>query len=436
LVNRTGLVVGCGALALLSVACCGGLLSALFLTEGGRQLQLEVRCGTGDDVACVALADSYLSEPDTRHRSRALEVLDGSCGRGAPMACRRLLDQYLFGPAPHVVGAATVHALQTACEGMDSGTGDMPCGVWIGPLACRRMGELYAHGTPWTPADARLAVAFYVKAAEVGDAVSIRELARRYETGDGVEPGAYDVWIRLTTACYERAEPRVRVDDTGRLDYAPLESEAPSPVTADDLRRHLLQIPEPERPLEKRVLVGWSAPARGTGGCARVEPVSTMARETGIVIPQPIGDPDEYRAAVLDACRQVSTLPAPPTPPPPPAPPPPPSRDVSSGIEHGIPPDAVRAVRVGGSIKEPKRLGGDTPLYPDIAKQARVQGVVILEATISPQGRVTDIKVLRGIPLLDQAAIDAVETWTYTPTLLNGVPVPVIMTVTVNFKLQ
>jgi len=154
------------------------------------------------------------------------------------------------------------------------------------------------------------------------------------------------------------------------------------------------------------------------------------------VIPQPIGDPDEYRAAVLDACRQVSTLPAPPTPPPPPAPPPPPSRDVSSGIEHGIPPDAVRAVRVGGSIKEPKRLGGDTPLYPDIAKQARVQGVVILEATISPQGRVTDIKVLRGIPLLDQAAIDAVETWTYTPTLLNGVPVPVIMTVTVNFKLQ
>ena len=65
-----------------------------------------------------------------------------------------------------------------------------------------------------------------------------------------------------------------------------------------------------------------------------------------------------------------------------------------------------------------------------------MQRVVILEATISPQGKVTDIKVLRGIPLLDQAAVEAVRQWVYTPTLLNGVPVPVIMTVTVNFKLS
>ena len=76
------------------------------------------------------------------------------------------------------------------------------------------------------------------------------------------------------------------------------------------------------------------------------------------------------------------------------------------------------------------------PVYPDIAKQARVQGIVILECTISPQGTVTDVKVLRGIPLLDQAGIDAVKQWQYTPTLLNGVPVPVIMTVTVNFRLN
>jgi len=65
-----------------------------------------------------------------------------------------------------------------------------------------------------------------------------------------------------------------------------------------------------------------------------------------------------------------------------------------------------------------------------------VQGVVILECTISPQGRVNDVKILRGIPLLDQAAVEAVRQWVYTPTLLNGVPVPVIMTVTVNFKLS
>ena len=53
-----------------------------------------------------------------------------------------------------------------------------------------------------------------------------------------------------------------------------------------------------------------------------------------------------------------------------------------------------------------------------------------------PRGRVTDVKVLRGVPLLDQAAIDAVRQWVYTPTLLNGTPVAVVMTVTVNFKLN
>ena len=111
---------------------------------------------------------------------------------------------------------------------------------------------------------------------------------------------------------------------------------------------------------------------------------------------------------------------------------------VVGGVVGGLPdaPPPVQAVRVGGQIKEPKKLKDQKPIYPDIAKQARVQGIVILECTISPQGKVTDVKVLRGIPLLDQAAIDAVKQWVYTPTLLNGVPVPVIMTVTVNFRLS
>jgi protein TonB len=109
---------------------------------------------------------------------------------------------------------------------------------------------------------------------------------------------------------------------------------------------------------------------------------------------------------------------------------------VVGGLPAAPPPPPVQAVRVGGQIKEPKKLNNVSPVYPDIAKQARVQGIVILECTISPQGKVTDVKVLRGIPLLDQSAIDAVKQWTYTPTLLNGVPVPVIMTVTVNFKLS
>jgi len=109
---------------------------------------------------------------------------------------------------------------------------------------------------------------------------------------------------------------------------------------------------------------------------------------------------------------------------------------VVGGLPDAPPPPQQQAVRVGGQIKEPKKLKDVKPVYPDIAKQARVQGVVILECTISPAGKVSEVKVLRGIPLLDQAALEAVKQWVYTPTLLNGVPVPVIMTVTVNFKLS
>jgi protein TonB len=131
-------------------------------------------------------------------------------------------------------------------------------------------------------------------------------------------------------------------------------------------------------------------------------------------------------------------------PPPPPAPPPGPTR---ASVRDSAPPDTrpkgaradspprVQAVRVGGSIPEPRKIKNVPPIYPDIAKQAHVQGIVILEATIGPRGDVTSVKVLRGIPLLDQAAIDAVRQWVYTPTLQNGVPVAVIMTVTVNYKL-
>ena len=87
-------------------------------------------------------------------------------------------------------------------------------------------------------------------------------------------------------------------------------------------------------------------------------------------------------------------------------------------------------------MREPKRIAGSPPEYPLIARNARVQGVVILEAVINERGEVGRIKVLRSVPLLDNAAITAVQQWRYTPTLLNGVPVSVLMTITVNFTLQ
>jgi protein TonB len=110
---------------------------------------------------------------------------------------------------------------------------------------------------------------------------------------------------------------------------------------------------------------------------------------------------------------------------------------VVGGIEAPPPPPPPAApVRVGGNIKPPTKTRDIRPTYPAIAQSARVQGIVIIEATIGPSGKVTDAKVLRSIPLLDQAALDAVRQWEFTPTTLNGVPVPVIMTVTVQFTLQ
>jgi TonB family protein len=90
-------------------------------------------------------------------------------------------------------------------------------------------------------------------------------------------------------------------------------------------------------------------------------------------------------------------------------------------------------LRIGGQIKPPVKIKDVKPVYPAIAQSARVTGAVMIEATIGPDGKVTDAKVVRSIPVLDQAALDAVRQWEYRPTLLNGVPVPVVVTVTINF---
>ena len=99
-------------------------------------------------------------------------------------------------------------------------------------------------------------------------------------------------------------------------------------------------------------------------------------------------------------------------------------------------PEPPKPVRPGGNVRQPLRVHHVDPVYPPIALQAGVQGIVIIEATIAEDGRVINARILRSIPLLDQAALNAVQQWRYTPTTLNGVPVPVIMTVTVMFGLN
>jgi protein TonB len=92
--------------------------------------------------------------------------------------------------------------------------------------------------------------------------------------------------------------------------------------------------------------------------------------------------------------------------------------------------------RVGGDIKPPTKMKHVPPVYPAVAQAARVEGTVIIQATISPAGKVADALVLRSNPLLDAAALEAVRQWEFTPTLLNGSAVAVIMTVTVDFRLR
>lgn len=108
---------------------------------------------------------------------------------------------------------------------------------------------------------------------------------------------------------------------------------------------------------------------------------------------------------------------------PPPPPPPPP------------PPAAAEPVRLHAGIDAPRKIRDAVPAYPQLARTVGAQGVVIIEATIDVNGDVISTKVLRSIPLLDTAALDAVRQWKYTPARLNGQAVAVVITVTVNFTL-
>ena len=110
-------------------------------------------------------------------------------------------------------------------------------------------------------------------------------------------------------------------------------------------------------------------------------------------------------------------------PPPPPAPLPQPV----------VPPAPVR---VGGAITAPALLSRVAPEYPSIAVNAKVQGIVILEAIVDREGRVEDVKVLRSVTLLDAAAIAAVRQWRYSPLLLNGKAERFVLTVSVSFSLD
>jgi len=99
-------------------------------------------------------------------------------------------------------------------------------------------------------------------------------------------------------------------------------------------------------------------------------------------------------------------------------------------------PRAAGPVRVGELLRAPQKIVDAHPVYPEFARIAHVQGTVVLEAILDRSGRIDQVRILRSVPLLDQAAIDAVRQWQYAPSTLHGLPVEVLMTITVTFHLQ
>jgi protein TonB len=96
----------------------------------------------------------------------------------------------------------------------------------------------------------------------------------------------------------------------------------------------------------------------------------------------------------------------------------------------------LRPVRVGGRVRPPRLLSKPSPVYPPLAKQTRVQGVVTIDAVIDAEGNVVEMRVVSGHPLLLSAALDTVKRWKYEPTYLNDQPIAVQLIVAVTFQLN
>ena len=112
----------------------------------------------------------------------------------------------------------------------------------------------------------------------------------------------------------------------------------------------------------------------------------------------------------------------------PPPPPPPPKKEEK--------PVTPQRIKIGGSVQQAKLVRQPHPVYPPLAKQARIQGTVKLSAIISKDGTIQKLEVISGHPLLVPAALEAVKQWVYQPTLLNGEPVEVVTQIDVNFTLS
>jgi TonB family protein len=150
-------------------------------------------------------------------------------------------------------------------------------------------------------------------------------------------------------------------------------------------------------------------------------------RDTAEEYRRDITEADQWVQRALEAKRTGSAQPngtvaAPPPPPPPPPP----------GGGSGAP----SRIRVGANVQQANLVSQVPPVYPPLARQAKIEGVVRLSAIIDKEGLVAHLEVISGHPLLVPAALEAVKQWVYKPTLLNGQPVEVATQLDVNFTLS
>jgi protein TonB len=188
------------------------------------------------------------------------------------------------------------------------------------------------------------------------------------------------------------------------VDVVRVEWEAPPPLP--EVPAPAVTARKPSPPIDPSPIV---TPLRPPDGI-----IDEIPRDPVVACPSCIVDPDALNVAFGPGDGTGAGTPQPPPPPPPPS----------------------KPVRAGGDIRMPTKIRDVAPEYPQIAQRAGVQGIVIIEAVIATDGTVRDARVLRSIALLDRAALDAVRQWRYEPTRLNGVVVPVLVTVTVQFQLQ
>lgn len=113
--------------------------------------------------------------------------------------------------------------------------------------------------------------------------------------------------------------------------------------------------------------------------------------------------------------------------------PPPPPPVAAKTVEM---PKVPTRITVGGLVQQAKAISQPIPVFPPLARQARIQGTVKLEGIIATDGRIKELKVISGHPMLIPAALEAVRRWLYRPTTLNGEPVEVVAPIDVNFILQ